>query len=87
MERKLKKEDLSDLGIFVDTFGKKRNGNYIVRNEFYYRMGRSAEKIAESLKDKFSDINIVDMGENWKSFRGGASVANSSHFYVEFNFN
>lgn len=26
---------------------------------------------------------IVGSGEVWKDFRGGASVANQSHFYVE----
>ena len=86
MIRKLKKTDLSDVGIFIDTFGKRRNGNYIIRKEFYYRMGDTAEQIAESLKDKFIGINIVDMGEIWKPFKGSVNTANSSHFYVEFNF-
>jgi len=82
---KLKKEDLT--GIPCDTLNKNKSGNYIIRKGFFYRMGMSEDKIVDKLKEKFPEVIIISKGEKYKSFVGGQSIAQGSHFYVEFNFN
>ena len=71
----------------ADTVGKKKNGNIIVRREFFYRHGGTAESFAEKISSILTNAdvrhNIIDKGEEWKAFRGGASVANQSHWWVE----
>ena len=69
----------------VDTVSK-RNGIFTVRKEFYYRHGMNSETLIDKIKKVFPDVIIIDSGEIWKPFRGGASVANSSHWFVKFSF-
>lgn len=68
-----------------DTYSVKA-GVFTVRKEFFYTMGKTTLYYEKTIKNAFPDAVIVDSGEVWKSFRGGASVANSSHFYVKFTF-
>ena len=71
----------------ADTVGKKKNGNIIARREFFYRHGGTAESFAEKISSMLTEAGvnyiIVDKGEHWTAFRGGASVANQSHWWVE----
>ena len=67
----------------MDTISKKGN-IYTVRKEFFYRHGMDALSIAGKVKEKLPDATIVDYGEHWAPFRGGASVAQSSHWWVKF---
>ena len=78
----LKLENIkSQLG--VDTISKK--GDIItVRAGFFYRHGRSEQNIIDRIKNFFPNATIIDSGEHWTPFRGGASVAQSSHWYVKF---
>ena len=78
----LKLENIkSQLG--VDTISKK--GDIItVRSEFFYRHGRSEQDIINRIKRFIPNATIINSGEHWASFRGGASVAQSSHWYVKF---
>jgi uncharacterized C2H2 Zn-finger protein len=67
----------------VDTISKK--GDIItVRKEFFYTFGKTAEDFVNRVKEKYPNAEIVDYGETWKPFRGGASTANQSHWYVKF---
>lgn len=71
----------------VDSVGKAKNADhYVVRRGFYYSHGGTAEKFADhvsaNLKKAGIDHEIIDKGEVWKPFNGGASVANQSHWYV-----
>ena len=81
---KLTKNDL--VGIPHSTLSKNKAGNYVIRKGYFYKMGMSAEIIAEKLKEKFPDVEIVNTWDILKPFRGGATTANSSHFGVEFRF-
>ena len=69
-----------------DTLGKKRNGNFLARYSYFYTNGRTPEKCAERIKTSFlnSQVEIINTYNQWKAFKGGASVANQSHFGVEF---
>jgi hypothetical protein len=64
----------------------KRDGTFTVRRGFFYRNGGSSEALVTRLealvgKDR---LVVLDHGEHWVPFRGGASVANSSHWWVKF---
>ncbi len=63
----------------------KKNGVYTARWGFFYKMGRSPETQANKVMDKYPNATIVDKEEIYKPFRGGSSIANSSHFFVKFS--
>jgi len=75
----------------ADTVSKKRDGsgNYIFRTGFYYRMGKSAQWLADRVSTNLTehgiDHEIVDKGEKFVAFRGGDSVAQGSHFWAIIN--
>ncbi len=68
---------------FADTVSM-RDGVITIRRGFFYRMGGSSEKFAARVKEVFPNAEIIDHGEHWAAFRGGASVRNSSHWWVKF---
>lgn len=80
---KLKKSDFSDRGIFIHTLSKNKEGNYVARRQFYYTKGKTSLDFANEIS-LFPGIEILDQGEVYKPFKGGASTANSSHWYVIF---
>ena len=71
----------------VDT-ASKRSGVFTVRREFFYTHGKTAQdfadRVAAELQEAGYKIDVVDKGEKWAAFRGGASTANSSHWWVKF---
>ena len=69
--------------VHCDTISRK-NGVITIRRGFFYSHGGSADKIAARVLTAYPTATIVDSGEVWKPFRGGASVANQSHWYVKF---
>ena len=75
------------LDALADSVGKKRDGSFVIRRGFYYRHGQDAEgyKIAvcKKLNDSGLDYSLKDYGEHFTSFRGGASISNQSHWFVE----
>ena len=79
---KLKLQELKHK-LHADTISKK-DGIITIRHEFYYRFGQSAQTYIDIVKQIFPQAEIVDSGEHWAPFRGGASTANSSHWYVKF---
>lgn len=73
--------------ISADSIGKNKAGNIVVRRGYFYHNGMDSDKFACGViaKLKLNGINakVISSGDVWKPFRGGASVANSSHFFVE----
>jgi len=61
-----------------------RNGVFTARHGFYYRHGGSAESYAAQVIAAVPGAVLVDEGEHYAAFRGGASVANQSHWWVKF---
>ncbi len=70
--------------IFADSYSQK-DGVFTVRKGFYYRFGKTAEDFKGHVLEAFPTAKIEDYGEVNKSFRGGASVANQSHWFVKFS--
>lgn len=64
-------------------------GIVTVRRGFFYRHGGTAEgftaKVLEAVREEFprTEFEVVDSGEVWKPFKGGASTANQSHWFVK----
>lgn len=61
-----------------------KNGVFTVRRGFFISGGFSADAYAAKVLNAFPTATIVDKGEVWKPFRGGASVAQQSHWFVKF---
>ena len=72
----------------VSSFSK-RNGIYTVRRGYFYTSGKTTndfvDRISDVLKQEGVAFEIVDSGNHWAPFRGGASVCNQSHWYVKFS--
>jgi len=77
-----KLEEIKD-AVGADTISKK-NGIITVRKSFFYTHGYTAEQFADRVKQHFPNAQIVSLDEVWKDFRGGATVANQSHWRVDF---
>jgi len=74
------------LNYSVDSVGRNKLGQIVLRKGFFYRMGMDSQKLAEQVQAKLDaagvKLKVVDRGEQWRPFRGGASVAQGSHWYV-----
>lgn len=63
-----------------------KNGIFTYRVGFFYRNGRTEEEFVKKVMDVFPEATIESSGSVDKPFRGGASLANSSHWFVKFSF-
>ena len=72
-------------GVHADQIAVKDN-RVTFRRGFFYRMGGSAETFSSRIMKDLANLGIqatlVNQGEVWKAFRGGAKVANSSHWFA-----
>lgn len=70
-----------------DTISKNKAGNLVLRWGFFYTHGMTSDKYREKVSNLLTGAKvpyqIVKQGKVLKAFRGGASVANQSHFFVE----
>lgn len=68
----------------------KKDDTWTFRREFFYTNGYTSDKYADKIAASLLQIpghkSIVDHGEVWKPFRGGASTRASSHWYVTVRF-
>ncbi len=67
----------------VDTISV-RGGVYTVRRGFFYTSGKTSNEIALRVARALPEATILGHGEVWKDFRGGAPVAQQSHWWVKF---
>lgn len=74
------------LGSVADTVGRNKLGQYVARRGFFYTNGFSSDQFAtrcvEALRRAGINVRAAEHGEKWASFRGGASVAAQSHWWV-----
>lgn len=70
----------------ADTVGKKKDGSFIIRRGYFYRSGLSGDKFKDevlmALKLHGFTAEVIEWGDHWAPFKGGAPLAQSSHFYV-----
>ena len=88
---KITKQFLEESIIGADQIVCRKDGTYLFRQGFYYTHGKTANNYAASIKKQLEEllkdlpfkVMVVDSGEIWKPFRGDASVAASSHWFVQ----
>jgi len=81
-DKKIIKERLE---CFDDVFCSK--GNFVVLKGYFYTNGYTPEKLAERVANVLApdyQIEVVNMQQVWKPFRGGDTVRKGSHFRVDF---
>lgn len=61
-----------------------KEGVFTVRRSYFYTNGLTAEKCEAIVKSRIPAAQIIESGNKWTTFRGGASVAQGSHFWVKF---
>ncbi len=69
--------------IYADSYSRKENV-FTVRVSFFYRMGKTVDSLINHVLKAYPKANIIDSGEVWKPFRGGATIAQGSHWFVKF---
>lgn len=63
-----------------------RKGNTVtIRQGYFYGMSKSGEHLANAAKRLIPGITNIEYGNKWKSFRGGDSVAQGSHYWCRFD--
>ena len=60
-----------------------KNKSVIVRAGFFYTNGQNATGFAAKIAAKLPEFHVVDCGQVWKSFIGGAPLKKQSHWWVE----
>lgn len=76
------KNDLLDQGIDEVAYS---NGIFTARIGFFYTHGKSTLDLIKKIEAVVPDFDVIDSGEVWKSFNGGASLRASSHWFVKFS--
>jgi hypothetical protein len=70
----------------VDSIGRNKAGHIIVRRGFFYTNGKGIEHfrayVVGELEHAGIAAEVVDSGEHRAAFRGGASTAQGSHWWV-----
>lgn len=77
------KDILSSGGAHCSQVTKKGN-IYTARKGYFYRHGESGEGFRDKVLKAIPEAKIIDFGDIWKPFKGGAPIAQQSHFYVKF---
>lgn len=69
---------------YADTIGRNKDGNIVLRRGFFYTHGMNSSKFADACIKRLAGAGIatrvVQLDDVWKPFRGGATVAQGSHF-------
>lgn len=85
--RRLRSRIKKELTDTYDQISTLRNGNLMFRQGFFYKNGLSAEHLAGCVSRNLTQMNIkhgiVNQGEVWKNWKGGGTIAQGSHWYVE----
>jgi hypothetical protein len=68
----------------ADDLKRNKDGTYTAYKAYFYRGKNTPEGFADRIKQNLPDAVIIDSGDVWKTFKGGASVRNQSHFWVTF---
>lgn len=70
--------------INADSYSKKGEV-FTLRRGFFYKFEKTEENLVEDILEAIPTAKIIDSGEYYTAFRGGASIANQSHWWVKFS--
>ena len=72
--------------VSADSIYRQKDGTITFRRGYFYRHGMTPEAFRDGISTKLKkagiDHTVVDYGDHWTPFNGGASLSRSSHFYV-----
>ena len=82
MNSKIKLADIKyTLG--VDSISK-RGDIITIRKGYFYTMGQCTQDLIDKVIKACPNAEIIDSGDYYTAFRGGAKLAQSSHWFVKF---
>ena len=62
-----------------------KSGNvFTARLEHFYTFGKTDKDFRDYIQKEIPNAEIIDSGDIWKPFKGGAPVHKSSHWFVKF---
>mgnify|MGYP003334221242 FL=1 len=71
----------------ADAVSRRKDGTIVIRRGYFYRHGKDAEDfriaVCKVLNKTDIQYSIKDYGDHWAAFKGGASLAKQSHWWVE----
>lgn len=62
----------------------KKANTYTARWSYFYHNGQTASTKVDKVIAVFPNAKILDSGDIFKPFRGGAPISKQSHFFVKF---
>jgi hypothetical protein len=72
--------------VSADQISRQPDGTIIFRNGYFYRHGNTSDRFQQNVTDALTRAGIthtvIDSGDKWTPFNGGATLARSSHFWV-----
>jgi hypothetical protein len=73
------------LGDIFDTFSSK-DGVYTIKKSYYWGVTKDGSHLGDRVKEKFPNAFILDWGNHWHSFVGGAKSgsAQDSYWFCKF---
>ena len=80
----MKVNELKDSLIGVDRLSKKGNV-YTARRGYFYGRCESGESFARNIQQQLPEAKIIDYGNHYADFKGGAPVNQQSHYWVKFS--
>jgi len=62
----------------------RKTGRWTVRRSFFYRGGQDASDLARKVQSVVPTARVHNTGEKYVAFRGGDTIRQGSHWWVEF---
>lgn len=85
--KKLSALQIVKAAIRADSIGKNKDGNIVIRQGYFYRIGKTVDNLEARIRAGLSrrndiEFKVLGSGDHWAPFRGGASLVNQSHWWV-----
>ena len=73
------------LGEIFDTFSS-RGGVYTIKKSYFYGFGKDGSALADKVQQKLPSAVVVDYGNHWHPFVGGAKPGSpqDSYYFCKF---
>ena len=75
---------------FADDITNHKEGSFTLRRSYFYTNGKTQKDfekdVMSKLKKEGYSAAVIDSGNVWKEFKGGAAVKNQSHWWVKMKF-
>lgn len=78
----MKLREIKDI-VSADMIGRSADGTITCHWGFFYSNGKDPEHYVTRVMDRLPGAIVLDSGRVDKAFRGSATVAQSSHFWVK----